>query len=88
MRSNTLIAGMCAVLMFVLCAAFAVLLFYVPVLVDQWADLGKALSDGEKVLIVTSNVCRRYPLFIVPVLLLGTLGSIVWLVSSFSARDD
>lgn len=86
-RMRTILALIVAVIALVALAMVVYLAFFFPKLVNAWSATGQALTMVEKILSEVSFLCRSYGLILLPLLIGGFLGCILWAVISAQRVD-
>ena len=85
-KVQTRLAGACAILLALVLTGVGYLVFAFPRVVNEWAESGRSLSTLEQAVVNLSNLCKSFGMLLIPLLVLGIVGCVIWALMS-GARD-
>ncbi|HEY5912593.1 MAG TPA: hypothetical protein VJA21_18485 [Verrucomicrobiae bacterium] len=76
------LASILATLALLVFAGVLYLAFIFPKIAAIWAGTGEALSAAQRTVVSLSEFCRHYGLLLLPLLMVGIGGCVVWVAVS------
>jgi type II secretory pathway component PulF len=71
---------MLAAILLLALAAMVYLVFFFPRMAALWSATGEPLSMAERIVYNTSLFCRSFALILLPLLMGGLIGCILWVI--------